>query len=374
MVIHPFHALLPDKSIIASPSSFAADAKLHFRNYVENGYVNPRRDPEIFAYQIKSKANTFRGLLATIDINEIIDGHVHPHENTLNHKEQTSMQLILDREAIIKPLLLTYEPKKSIKKIIDNTIDNNRPVQSFFYSNTKERHGIWPITDPKAQKEVQKLFKRYVKDTYIADGHHRVAVLQRLHQDKRRKRLYNYDNVVSALFDFDNLEILDYNRMIEYSDKMSGLELMAYLSHYATITPLPEGYKPKSKFEITFYMDSTWFKLEWKKKVVESYKSKVILDATILNDILLKKIMGIKNVESDQHIKYLTGNISVNEIENRVDRTRGSAAFCLYPVRMQELKKQADAGKTLPPKSTYFKPRLPNAFVSQQLKRDTANE
>lgn len=368
MRIYPFHALLPDKSIIASPASFAADAKLHFRNYVKNGYVNPRQNTELFAYQIKSKSNTFRGILATVDINDIIDGHVKPHENTLKHKEQTSMQLILDREAIIKPILLTYQPKKKIQEIINKTIDNHRPIQSFFYSNTKERHGIWPITDPDDIKVIQKLFKKDVSDTYIADGHHRVAVLQRLHKDKRRRKNYNYDTVVSALFDFDNLQILDYNRMIEYSDTMSGIELMAYLSHYATITPLADAKKPSKKFDITFYMENTWFLMEWKKKVIESYKSKVVLDATILNDILLKKIMGIKNVETDQHIKYITGSVSVNEIESRVDRNRGSVAFCLPPVEMHELKKQADAGKNLPPKSTFFKPRLPNGFVSQQLR------
>jgi len=367
MKIFPFRALLPDKSIIASPASFASDVKMHFRNYIETGYINPRKNSEFFVYQIRSKSNTFIGLLAALDIDEIIDGNILPHENTLHHKEQTSMQLILEREAIVKPLLLTHTPNKKLNKILTKTAENKRPVQSFFYSNTKERHSVWPISDDDSIKEIKKLFKSKIDKAYIADGHHRVAVLQRLHADKRHRKSMRYGKVASAFFDFQNLEILDYNRLVDYADNMSALELMALLSQSATITPLTDSAKPKKKFEITFYMKNTWFKLAWKKKIIAGYKSSVVLDATILNDELLRKTLNIKNVESDQHIKYLAGNLSFHEIETKVDRQPGSVAFCLYPVSIKELKKQADKGKTLPPKSTYFKPRLPNGFVSQSL-------
>ncbi len=367
MKIHPFHALLPDKSIIASPSSFATDVKMHFRNYIDTGYINTYKRETYFAYQIKSKDKTFRGVLATLDIDDIIKGKVLPHENTLHHKEQTSMQLILDRGAIIKPLFLTHKPVKQIHKLINEIADNARPLQSFFYSTIKERHSIWPIKDKEVEKQIRSAFKSEIKKVYIADGHHRVAVLQRLYGNKKHKKSMKYGTVISAFFDFDNLEILDYNRLVDYADNMSALELMALLSQSATITPLTDAQKPGKKFEITLYMDNTWFKLEWKKKIIASYKSKVVLDATILNDILLKKTLGIKNVESDQHIKYLPGNLSFHEIETKVDRQVGSVAFCLYPVRITELQKQADLGKTLPPKSTFFKPRLPNGFVSQYL-------
>ena len=366
MRISPFRALLPDRSIIASPSSFAQDVKMHFRNYIETGYIHTRKKNEYFVYQIKSKNNTYRGLLATLDINEINKGNVLPHENTLHHKEQTSMQLILEREAIIKPLLLTYEPEKSIQKILRKITENKRPLQSFFYSNTRERHSIWPVTDKEDAKKINQYFKK-IKKVYIADGHHRVAVLNRLHSDKRNKKSVSYDQIVSAFFDFQNLDILDYNRLVDYADYMTGLELMALLSQSATITPLTDSQKPQKKFEITFYMDNTWFRLKWKKKVIEKYKGPVVLDATILNDELLRNILGIKHIESDQHIQYLPGNLSVSEIENRVDRQLGSVAFCVPPVHISELQKQADKGKTLPPKSTFFKPRLPNGFISQHL-------
>ncbi len=367
MKIFPFHALLPDKSIIASPSSFASDVKMHFRNYIETGYIHTRKKEEFFVYQIKSQDKIFRGLLATMDISEILKGRVLPHENTLHHKEQTSMQLILEREAIIKPLLLTYEPIKSLQKRLKKISERSRPLQSFFYSNTKERHSVWPISDAKELKVISELFRKQVEQVYIADGHHRVAVLQRLHNEKRHKKSLKYKTVISAFFDFKNLEILDYNRLVDYADSMSALELMALLSQSATITPLTEAQKPNKKFELTFYMDNTWFKLQWKEEIIQNYKSKVVLDATILNDELLRKTLGIKNIESDQHIKYLPGNLSFHEIETKVDRQLGSVAFCLYPVRIKELQKQADQGKTLPPKSTFFKPRLPNGFVTQYL-------
>ena len=368
MRISPFHALLPDKSIIASPSSFAQDVKMHFRNYIETGYIHTRKKEEFFVYQIKSKSNTYRGLLAALDINELKKGNVLPHEKTLHHKEQRSMQLILDREAIVKPLLLTYDPKKAIQKILKRIAENKRPLQSFFYSNTRERHSVWPVSNKEDVKALSELFKE-VKRVYIADGHHRVAVLNRLHADKRQNKSVSYDHIISAFFDFENLNILDYNRLVDYADTMSGLELMALLSQSATITPLLEAQKPQKKFEITFYMDNSWFRLKWKKKVIEKYKGAVVLDARILNDELLRKILGIKNVESDQHIKYLPGTMSVHEIESHVDRQLGSVAFCVPPVKMKELKTQADNGKTLPPKSTFFKPRLPNGFISQHLAR-----
>ena len=284
----------------------------------------------------------------------------------MHHKEQTSMQLILEREAMVKPLLLTYQPYKTIQKILVRTIENKRPLQSFMYANIRERHSIWPIENKTDAKKISKTFKD-IKSVYIADGHHRAAVLSRLHGDKRKNKSVTYDRVISAFFDFENLNILDYNRLVDYADTMTGLELMALLSQSATITPLTDAKKPKKKFEITFYMDNTWFSLKWKQKVINKYKGPVVLDATILNDELLHNILGIKNIESDQHIKYLPGNLSVHEIENRVDRQLGSVAFCVPPVKISELKKQADKGKTLPPKSTFFKPRLPNGFISQHL-------
>jgi uncharacterized protein (DUF1015 family) len=367
MRIYPFRALLPDKSIIASPSSFSGDVKMHFRNYIENGYINSRKKDEYFVYQIKSKEQTYRGLLACLDIDEVNKGKVLPHENTLHFKEQTSMQLILEREAIIKPLLLTYNPNKQIQTILRRTTEHKRPVQSFFYSLAKERHSIWPITDKADINELDKLFDKRINKVYIADGHHRCAVLNRLHQDKRKKKSVTYSKIISAFFDFENLNILDYNRMIEYADSMSSLELMALLSQSANIKPLTSAEKPRKKFEITCYMGNSWFRLSWKSRILKNYKSKVILDATILNDVLLKGILKVKNIESDQRIKYLPGTMTSREIETNVDHEQGTAAFCLFPISFEELQKQADKGKTLPPKSTFFEPRLPNGFISQNL-------
>ncbi len=367
MRIFPFHALLPDRSIIASPASFANDVKMHFRNYIETGYIHTRKKSQIFVYQIKSKTNTYRGLLAALDIDEIIDGNVLPHENTLHYKEQTSMQLILEREAIVKPLLLTYKPDNEIQEILTRVVQHRRPIQSFFYSNTKDRHSIWPVTDKKDAAKLIKHFQKRIKKAYIADGHHRCAVLNRLHNDKRKKKSVTYSKIISAFFDFDNLNILDYNRLIDFSDIMSSLEFMAMLSQTGDITPLTVPEKPKQKFEITFYMGNSWFRLNWKKKIVNKTKSSVVLDAALLNDHVLKNILGLKHIGSDQHIQYLAGDISFHEIEARVDRQSGAVAFCLYPVDIKELEKQAGEGKTLPPKSTFFQPRLPNGFISQHL-------
>lgn len=367
MRIFPFRALLPDKSVIASPASFHSDVKRHYRNYIETGHFNPRKKLNYFAYQIKSKSYRFHGFLATFDIDEIISGNVLAHENTLHHKEQTSMQLMLEREAIIKPLLLTYKPQDKVSGLITRAIKARRPVQSFYYSNIEERHSIWPIQDQDDEKTLTNVFKKQVEKVYIADGHHRVSVLGRLHRDNKTNSGVSYEKVVSAFFDFDNLQILDYNRIVDFADSSSAIEMIALLSHVARITPMKQGRKPNKKFEITFYLDGMWFLLEWKKKVVKKYDSDIVLDATILNDELLGHILGIRQVESDNHIQYVNGDSSIKEIESRVDRQFGTAAFCLYPVSMQELCDQADKGKNLPPKSTFFKPRLPNGFVSLSL-------
>ena len=367
MRIFPFKALLPDRSIIASPSSFAVDVKRNFRNYIDTGYFNSRKKPECFVYQIKSSTNVYWGLLAALDIEEIGKGNVLPHENTLPHREQISMQLILERESMIKPLFLTYQPDKTIREILIRTVQNKRPLQSFFYSNTKDRHSIWPIKEKKDLDKLLQAFDKKVSRAYIADGHHRSVALDRLYRNKRKSKSKSYDQIMTAFFDFGNLQILDYNRLIKFSDIMSSLELMARISQKANITPIPSPEKPRKKFELTFYMGSNWFRLEWKNKIVKARRDVVVLDAAILNDEILKGVLGFKYIESDQHIKYLQGNLSLQDIEARVDRHAGSVAFCLYPVQISELEEQANNGMTLPPKSTFFEPRLPNGFVTQFL-------
>lgn len=367
MKIYPFHALIPDKSIIASPSSYASDVKHHFKNYMEQGYFKSRKQEELYIYQITLRGTSYSGIVSLMDIEELINKHVLPHEATLHHKVQSSMRIILEREAIIKPILLTYEPQKKLQDHLNNIIKNQKPIHRFKYKITDEVHKLWAITDESIIQQIIELFARQINKVYIADGHHRCEVLQRLYKDKRKKKNISYQKFVTVFFDFDNLNILDYNRLVDFGDQMTSLEFLVRLSHLGTLEPLKSAEKPARKFELTICIGQNWFKLIWHKKLLKKDGNAVILDAALLNKYVIEHVLGIKNVAIDEHIQYLEGNLTSNEIEHMVSRKPDTAAFCLYPVQMDEITKQANAGKVLPPKSTYFEPRLPNGFIAQSL-------
>jgi len=363
--IKPFQAIYPNLDIIASVDSFFKSVKYDFRQYDESGFFERTDSEGFYIYEILTPNNRHRGILATVDIQDYIEGNILKHEETLSTKEQSMMNLLLERRAMIKPVLLTYPKKKKVRNVIDKSIDN-KPIFEIYFEESKEQHRVWKISDKKKMEGLKKLFKKIPK-CYIADGHHRCSTSSRLHlhPPKSHPKL-DFSKLLCLFFSFEELVIHDYNRVIDILGDVKSTVLMAELSKYCKIKRVKEGYRPQKKHEMSFYIHDEWYRLQWRKKVMKKYKnSSVILDSSLVNDIIMGEIMGIKDVSGDSRITYIEGTKKSSGISNACKKNANRVGIGLYPVYPEEFKTLSDQGITLPPKSTWFEPRVKNGLISQ---------
>ncbi len=368
MNLLPFQGLFPKNELIASTDSFFANTKFKFPEYYQNGFF--RKDPQesMYIYQIESKKKKYNGIVCSIDIHDFVSGNVIPHEKTLAAKEQEQLSLLIERKAFIKPVLLAYENEKSLSDfVLEKVLEN--PDAEFYFEKNKETHRFWGIKDGQEIEFVRTIFKDKIQKVYVADGHHRCSTASLVWERRNDKSLdTKINSLLCNLIPFKALNICDYNRVVDITDKCSYTKLLASISKYCSIEILKKPFRPKRKFELSMFLNGEWYKIKWKKKVLKKYKdAKYILDHMILNDIVFNEILHIKDVKFDPSIAYIPGNGKFNTIIKKSEAAENGVGFMVYPVYTKELKYYADNQKSLPPKSTYFEPRMLNALIAQEI-------
>ncbi len=368
MKIRPFQAVYPNFDFITSTDSFFANVKYDYPEYYESGFFKKASQEAIYIYRITTQKHSFTGIIACSDLQDYYDGKIKKHENTLSSKEQMQMQLMIRRGAMVKPVLLTYQDVKEVNTWIRKHIKKNECFFEAHFEKEAQTHSFWEVSDGKAIQTLQNLFDQNVGESYIADGHHRTStaalLYERLqHKEKDKK----YDQLLSAYFPVSELEVHDYNRIVEGLNECSLTTFMAKMSKIFDFEILEEGRKPTEKHEIVMYLNREWFALRWKKSVLKSYKQfKVVLDASMLDEKVLKDILGIKDIRTDLRIKYVEGTKGVEEVRTKTIKNENRIAFLLYPVKLEELIAVADANMIMPPKSTWFEPRMRNGLLVQE--------
>ena len=309
MNLKPFQAIYPRMSFITSADHFFSTVKQEYNEYSESGFFEKTPNEGLFVYQIASSEKNYLGLVSCIDIQDYLDGKIKKHEHTLAEKEQQQMHLMLKRGAQVKPVLLTYPKVEKIDKVLKKVIVKEPLLQEIHFNATNQTHRFWKISDGKIIQKIQELFKKQVPVTYIADGHHRTSTTALMHE-----RLQNtadeksYDQLLCAVFPTTELEILDFNRVVEIVGDFSPALFMAQLSKLCEIEVLPRARKPLQKGEITLFLDRTWFSLTWRKELLTSpNRNDIILDASMLNEEILKPLLHIKDVKTDSRVKYVEG-------------------------------------------------------------------
>ena len=368
MNLKPFQAIYPKMSFITSADQFFSTVREEYNEYKESGFFDKTADEGMFAYQIQTPEKTYLGLVCCINIKDYTDGKIKKHENTLASKEQQQMHLMLKRGAQVKPVLLTYPKVAKIGKILQKITDQSNPIQRIQFDETNQIHSFWKISDGKTIQKIQELFKEKVPATYIADGHHRTSTTSLMNDRlKGTKDEKSYDQLLCALFPTTELEILDFNRVVEIVGDFSPALFMALLSKLCDIEVLPRARKPLEKRELTLFLDRTWFSLKWRPEVLEGMAHrKPILDATLLNEKILNELLHIKDVKTDNRVKYVEGPLGLDGVIAKVLKGENRMAFMLYPVEMDDFIAISDAGKTLPPKSTWFEPRIKNGLIVKE--------
>lgn len=367
MKIHPFKALVPHMDMVSSVDSFFGTVKEDFKLYKKAGFFHKSDAPLMYVYIISNAEGSYRGVVAGNDLRDLEKNHILKHEKTLATKEQQMLSLTIERRAQIKPVLLAYKSRNAIENFIDEVIESRKPDISMYFEKEDAQHKLYAITDAAELAQLQKMFSK-VDRAYVADGHHRCATSMHLHQYEADNHIdMHIDHLLVLYLPFDDLRIKDFNRIVDISENISPSRLMAYLSELCDIKPLEKRKKPKRKHEMTCCIDGEWYRLQWKDHVLKQEKSEVIFDTALLNKYVLNGLLKIEDVRSDPRIEYKSGIKSLQARCTPHQPNQHKIAFALYPIDKKDLIHVADKGETLPPKSTWFEPRVKNGVISIEL-------
>ncbi len=370
MQIKPFPALLANLARIPSPDRFCDQAKNKFLAYRETGLYTKSARPAFYVYQIESGGRTHTGLVAQNAISDFLEKRILPHEETLRRKEAQQGKLFLEWGAVLKPVLLAHAPVPEISAWLRSFAETHKPLISSYFKQDKETHRLWDVTTRHQQAELETLFAQHVPAAYIADGHHRTTTIARLSQEwPGREPAYDFSQLFVAFFAADQLDILDYNRVAQLPPEMALPDFLEKLGAIFDLEKLFCAARPTRKHEFTLFAQNDWFRLRTKPSAVPPRLAPGVdwLDASLLNELVFNQLLGIEDVRHDARLQYVDGTKGLAGLEKSVAEEPGRVGFCLHPVAFADMAALADAGQVLPPKSTWFEPRLRSGLVVQPL-------
>lgn len=370
MKIYPFQAIIPNFDLISSPELFFSTVKHDYPEYRANGFFRDTDSKAFYIYQIQTNVRSHLGLVACLDIEAYIEGRIIKHEHTLAAKEQTMMNLHLQRQAMVKPVLLGYQPLSELQSTLRKITKNQEPFFSVEFDEDEQWHHYYKVSDETLQAKLRNLFEQHVDRLYIADGHHRCSTMAKLFRtlSNTEKSENKYRHLLCALFPFDQLDIHDYNRVIEALGEISPTRLIAELSRVFEMKFLKKPSKPRKKHELTLYINHEWYRLNWRKSVLEKHAHrKVLLDTYLLNKEVIEKIIGFQDSGNDPRIKYVEGISGLQGFIDQSIRSSRRFGFCVYPISTNDWLEISDRSETLPPKSTWFEPRIRNGLIVKGL-------
>ena len=350
--------MFPDEMDMYAPKVYQKARKV-LEEMIEKGEFIQDETPCYYLYELTRNGHRQTGIVACASIDDYFNGTIKKHENTREEKEQDRIRHVDTLDTQTGPIFLAYRFDAVLKEIIEET-KRKTPVYDFI-SEDKITHRVWVIDESEMMERIQQCFVK-INKIYIADGHHRAASAIKV-GCKRRKEHPGYTGeeefnyFLCTLFAEEELEILDYNRVVKDLNGLSEIEFLEKIKESFEVEEAEESpYAPKQKKEFGMYLGKKWYKLQIKKEqvsddVVES------LDVSILQNKLLKPILGIKEPGKDNRIIFVGGIRGLKELEHCVENGF-QVAFSMYPTSMQELFSVADAGRLMPPKSTWFEPKL----------------
>ena len=346
-------------------------AKENLDRLIEEKMYLQDEQEKIYIYRQIMKGRTQTGLVVCASIDDYLKGKIKKHENTRADKEKDRINHIDFTDANTGPVFLTYKAKDEIKQIVSRWTKEKEPVYDFT-SEDEITHTCWLIDDEQVIKRLVEVFAE-IDYLYIADGHHRAVAATKVRL-KRRGQLKNYTGkeefncFLSVLFPHDELYIMDYNRVVADLFGNTEEEFFKKVSEKFEIEEYKgEGpYRPEAKHTFGMYLDNYWYKLTAKPSTFDEDDVVDSLDVSILQNNLLTPILGIKDLRTDQRIEFVGGIRGLEELEKRV-KAGMKVVFSLHPTSIEELMKVADAERLMPPKSTWFEPKLRSGIFIHKL-------
>ena len=365
MRLQPFQALLPKMDKIADTTAFFANVKEDYLSYFRQGFFEKNTQEAFYIYCIQRRGYSFTGIIAGTSILDFLEGKIKKHEKTLAAKEKCQIQLMEQRKASVKPILLTYPPTPPISEWISNYTQQHPYSIKITAPKEQETHLIWKVTGIEAIHALQHLFIQHVPTSYIADGYHRIATSARMYQQMiEGKTKEQYNQLFCAFFDTNQLQVHEFNRVIKNLRATQLDTFLDKLSAVCTIKELKNVRKAQQKHELILLIQKRYYSLKWKEFVLKRYPNQqIVLDTMLLNEVILKKILEIKDQSIDSHVDYIEGPKGLEGLRKKVEKNKLNIGFQLFPINIEDLLQIMDTDKILPPKSTWFDPRMKNGLV-----------
>lgn len=358
---------LPEETDIYAPEVYQKAKELLW-GMVENGDFVQDDKPCYYLYELTMNGRSQTGIVACASIDDYLNGMIKKHENTRREKEEDRVRHVDICDAQTGPIFLAYRNQESLKKIVADV--KTGTVLFDFTSEDGIRHRGWKIADTEKISAIYEAFHQ-MNALYIADGHHRAASAVRVGVKRREEHPgytgeeeFNY--FLSVIFPDDELMIMDYNRVVRDLNGLTPEEFLSEIKKVFDVETLDKAEHPKRKGQVTLFLEDKWYLLTLKPEYgncdpVEG------LDVSILQKQILEPVLGIQDPKTDKRIDFVGGIRGLSELERRV-HTDMKAAFAMYPTSIGELFAVADAGLLMPPKSTWFEPKLRSGLFIHALK------
>lgn len=341
-----------------------------YDEFVEEGILCYDVKPGFYLYRQVKEGNEYLGIIAGVAVQDYLEGRIKKHEKTITARERMFTDYLEATGFNAEPVLLTYQEDLKLNKLLASYIDQRSEYE--FTSTDRVLHQLWVIDDEKDCSRVTETFKKQ-EALYIADGHHRCSssalLNSRLQQKDGVKKDAPHQYFMAFLIGEDHMRVYDFNRLVRLKDQeVSTTRLLAELRQSFLVEPehaVP--YRPEKLHEISMYFRKKWYKLVPKTGTFDPQHPVGHLDAEILNQLILKPIFNIKNLKTDKRVGFLPGTEGLAGLKKKVDRGDYDLAFALYPATVEQIKQVADAGLTMPPKSTYIEPKLRSGLTIYSL-------
>ncbi|MCE5319576.1 MAG: DUF1015 domain-containing protein [Bacteroidales bacterium] len=343
----------------------------NFKLWQKRGWLVQDKKEMYYVYAQTMEGRTQYGLVVGASVEDYLSGRIKKHELTRKDKEEDRMIHVRIQDANVEPVFFAYPDNSEINKIVSEVV-NNKPAEYDFVAEDGFGHHFWVIEDDAVNRRITEIFAT-VPAFYVADGHHRTAAAALVGEEKRKNNPNHtgeeeYNFFLAVVFPESHLKIIDYNRVVKDLNGMSPAELLEKLGREFTVEDKgAEIYKPASLHNFSMYIGGHWYSLTAKPGTYNDNDPIGVLDVTVLSNLVFNKLLDITDLRTSKRIDFVGGIRGLGELKKRVDSGEMAAAFALYPVSMKQLIDIADTGNIMPPKTTWFEPKLRSGLAIHKL-------
>ena len=343
----------------------------NFKKWQDNGWLVQDDKEMYYIYAQTMDGRTQYGLVAAANVDDYMTGKIKKHELTRKDKEDDRMIHVRIQNANIEPVFFAYPDVDEMNKIVADFVANNAPEYDFVAPDGFG-HTFWAIRDDAINARITEIFKN-IPAMYVADGHHRTAAAARVGAEKREQNPNHtgneeYNFFLAVIFPASQLHVIDYNRVVRDLNGLTNEQFLEKLSESFEVVEMgADIYKPTKLHNFGMYLGGKWYSLTARAGTYNDSDPIGILDVTVLSNLVFDKILNLGDLRTSKRIDFVGGIRGLGELQKRVDSGEMAVAFALYPVTMQQIIDIADTGNIMPPKTTWFEPKLRSGLVIHKL-------